>query len=237
MALSTLEDYHVHCSYNDHSAPDLTVPNVVRRAEEAGLRTVAFTEHVRRTSEWIPAYLEEIDRTIASGDHRRVKVIPGFEAKILRDGSIDCPDEYAGKYFVVASFHTRYGDKLTWMNALRTAIENPDVDVIGHLALEDTFELGAKGVEELGRMLVSNGKTVELNAKYRRPPKSWVRVFLDAGAQFNLGSDAHSLQEVGNFGSIADLISIVAERGGKEEGTMESQNSLCQRAGDRDAAS
>jgi histidinol phosphatase-like PHP family hydrolase len=214
MALNILEDYHVHCSYNDHSAPDLTVPNVVRRAEEAGLRTVAFTEHVRRTSEWIPAYLEEIDKIIAAGSGSRVKVIPGFEAKILRDGSIDCPDEYAGRYFVVASFHTRYGDKATWMNALKTAIENPDVDVIGHLAPEDTFELEAGEVEELGRMLAANGKTVELNAKYRRPPKSWVRAFREAGAEFNLGSDAHSLQEVGNFGSIADLISIVAEREG-----------------------
>lgn len=204
--LNILEDYHIHCSYNDHSAPDLTVPNVVRRAEQLGLQTVAFTEHVRKTSEWIPSYLDEIARV--SDGARGVKVIPGFEAKILRDGSIDCPDRYAEEYFVVASFHTRYGDKQVWMNALKTAISNPDVDVIGHLAPEDSFKVEADEIAELGRMLTDSGKKVELNAKYHRPPPQWIQAFRDSGVKFHLGSDAHRLQEVGDFSRIADLIEM-----------------------------
>ena len=201
------EDHHIHCNYNDHSAPDLTIPNVVRRAEDIGLESIAFTEHVRRSSEWIPKYLSEIEQTNAS-----VKIVPGFEAKILQDGSIDCPQEFAENYFLVASFHTKYGDKKVWMNALRTAIANPDVDIIGHLAPEEGFDVEIEEIEELARMIVVNDKVVELNAKYRRPPKLWLQIFKNSGVRFGLGSDAHSLQEVGNFSPISDLILMVQEK-------------------------
>jgi histidinol phosphatase-like PHP family hydrolase len=205
--LNILEDYHVHCSYNDHSAPDLTVKNVLKRAEKKGLQVIAFTEHVRKTSEWIPDYLREIEEQ--AGSTSSVRVVAGFEAKILRDGSIDCPKEYAEKYFIVASFHTKYADKNVWMDALKTAISNPDVDVLGHLAPEDGFEIGTGEVRELAQLIVANDKVVELNAKYHRPPKAWLQAFKDAGVRFNLGSDAHSLQEVGDFSKISDLISMV----------------------------
>ena len=132
--LNTKEDYHVHCNYNDHSAPDLTVQNVVKRAEEIGLQTLAITEHVRRSSEWVPRYLKELEEIKS-----QVRIIPGFEAKILRDGSIDCPPEHRDRYFIIASFHTVYGDKQVWMNALKTAIKDQSVDVIGHIALNLAF--------------------------------------------------------------------------------------------------
>ena len=41
--------------------PDLTVSNVVKYAENMGLRLIiAFAEHVRKTSDWLPRYLDEI---------------------------------------------------------------------------------------------------------------------------------------------------------------------------------
>ncbi len=125
-------DYHVHCNYNDHSASDLTVRNIIARAQKIGLRVIAITEHVRRTSDWIPRYLAEIREETATINNNKLKLIPGFEAKILRDGSIDCQEEYSRKYFIVASFHTVFGDKKIWIEALKGAIQNPDVNVIGH---------------------------------------------------------------------------------------------------------
>jgi putative hydrolase len=84
------QDYHIHCNYNDHSAPDLTIKNVIARAEKIGLKVIALTEHVRRTSEWVPRYLDEIrGETALVSSNNKLKVIPGFEAKILKDGSID----------------------------------------------------------------------------------------------------------------------------------------------------
>jgi putative hydrolase len=203
--LDPKEDYHVHSSYNDHSSPDLTVRNALETAEKLGLRTLAFTEHVRRSSTWIPQYIHEI-RSYSL--RSKVKVITGFEAKILADGSIDCLEDYSRTYMVIASFHTPYPDKKIWMNALANAIENPDVNIIGHLAPEATFTLDKYEIESIASKIVENGKIVEINAKYHRPPRDWIIIFKDRGVNFRLGSDAHSLSEIGQFGKIRDLISL-----------------------------
>jgi putative hydrolase len=202
--LSTKEDYHIHCNYNDHSSPDLTISNVVKYAENIGLVVIAFTEHVRKISDWIPKYLKEIEDISTD----RVKIIAGFEAKILIDGSIDCPEKYADKHFLIASFHTKYHNKQVWLQALERAIENPNVDVIGHIAPEPPFTLEPNEVEQLAKMIVHNNKTVELNAKYHRPPKEWIQIFRKNNVHFHLGSDAHSLDEIGRFENISDLIAL-----------------------------
>jgi putative hydrolase len=242
--LNTREDYHVHCNYNDHSASDLTIQNVIRRAREIGLQNLAFTEHVRKNSEWVSKYLEEIefyknndkkynneneednDKHSNSKDHYNtatsttstttmkttidnLKIISGFEAKILSDGSVNCEEQYSENYFLIASFHNIYGDKQIWINALYKAIENPDVNVIGHIAPEPTFTLEKDEVDTLASMIARNNKIVEINAKYRRPPPGWILAFKKKGVKFHLGSDAHSLQQIGQFEKVADLISLV----------------------------
>jgi putative hydrolase len=206
--LSMKEDFHVHCNYNDHSSPDLTVPNVVKYAEKIGLRTIAFTEHVRKTSDWIPEYLDEIQRISSDSS---IETIAGFEAKILIDGSIDCPENYADKYFLIASFHTRYDDKQVWLQALEKAIKNSSVEVIGHIAPEPSFSLKPNEIEQLANLIVQNNKIVELNAKYHRPPKDWIQIFKKNKVRFHLGSDAHSLDEIGRFEKISDLIALAEE--------------------------
>jgi putative hydrolase len=208
--LNINEDYHVHCNYNDHSAADLTIQNVLKYAKRIGLQTLAFTEHVRRTSKWIPKYLEEIERSKRDYDNNNnLKVISGFEAKILKDGSINCLEEYSRNHFLIASFHNNYNDKQVWVNALKRAIENPQVNVIGHIAPEPTFRLQYSEVDELAHLMAENKKIVEVNAKYHRPPSDWILVLKKRGVKFHLGSDAHSLLQIGQFESVSDLISLV----------------------------
>lgn len=209
MLLDTKEDYHVHSNYNDHSASDLTIKNAIDRASKIGLKTLAFTEHIRKTSSWMPQYIDEI-QTLSEG--KNIKVITGFEAKILADGSIDCLQSYSRNHMIIASFHTTYADKKIWINALIKAIENPDVDIIGHLAPEPTFSMTSHEVEFLASKLVENEKVIEINAKYHRPPSVWIPIFRDKGVKFRLGSDAHSISEIGQFEKISDLISM-AEKG------------------------
>ena len=206
--LDLKKDYHVHCNYNDHSTPDLTIKNVVKQGEKIGLSKLAFTEHVRRTSTWIEDYLDEI---VLHSKQSKITIIPGFEAKILKDGSIDCPEYYMKKYLVIASFHTMYNDKSIWINALRRTMENPDVDIIGHLAPEPTFKIVRSEIESLAYAIVRNKKIVEINVKYRRPIPDWIRAFNKMGVMFCLGSDAHSLRDVGNFTRISDLVSLVSK--------------------------
>jgi putative hydrolase len=206
--LDIKEDYHVHTNFNDHSPNDLSVANVVKHAEHLGLKSLAFTEHVRKSSKWIPQYLEEIDKVKSLGT--RIKIISGFEAKILEDGSIDCPEEY-NENFIIASFHTTYGNKEKWFRALKNAIEFSRANVIGHLAPEESFDLSDIELEELANLLLNHDRIIELNAKYRRPPLRWLGVFKRKQVRFHLGSDAHNLNDVGNFESITNLISFVKQ--------------------------
>jgi putative hydrolase len=206
VTLDILEDYHVHSSYNDHSALDLTVKNALDRAAEVGLKTLAFTEHVRRSSSWVPQYIKEIKNLRESS---MTNVIIGFEAKILSDGSIDCLEEYSEAYFIIASFHSVYSDKKKWMDALIKTIENPHVNVIGHLAPEPTFHLDDGEIDFIASRIVLHEKIVEINAKYHRPPRDWILSFREKGVRFHLGSDAHSVSEIGRFEKVSDLIRLL----------------------------
>jgi putative hydrolase len=207
--LNRKEDYHVHCNYNDHSALDLTIENVIERAEKIGLITIAFTEHVRKTSAWTEKYLSEIDYY---SKNSKLNILKGFEAKILADGSIDCPAIYENQdFFIIASFHTKYADKDTWLDALLKVINNKNVNVIGHLAPEDEFVIDKEEIMGIAHSLVANNKIVELNAKYRRPPIELLKIFKDVGVRFHLGSDAHSLKEIGEFDRINHLINFLEQ--------------------------
>lgn len=201
------EDYHIHTNYNDHADSNLTVKNVVKEAERKGLEIIALTEHVRESSKWIPNYLNEISNY---KEKTKVKVISGFEAKILSDGNIDCREEIARDYFIIASFHTKYYDKAIWINALKKVIENKYVNVIGHLAPESSFHINTEEIEEFAKLLSKHDKIVEVNAKYKMPPENWVKIFIKRGVKFHLGSDAHSLSEIGNYASIIKLIKLFA---------------------------
>jgi putative hydrolase len=200
------EDYHIHTNYNDHSAPNLTVKNIIKEAERKGLELIALTEHVRKTSEWIPQYLNEISEYKRKS---KLNVVTGFEAKIISDGNIDCRDDIARDYFIIASFHTKYYEKSIWINDLKKAIENKYINVIGHLAPESSFHFDTKEIVEFGKLIKKNKKIVEINAKYRRPPENWIKTFFKMGVKFHLGSDAHSLNEIGNYESIMKLIKLI----------------------------
>ena len=202
MDLNLKEDYHIHSNFNDHSPDNLTISNIVNRAEKLGLQKFAITEHVRKTSDWIPEYLIKIE----SLNHKNV--VAGFEAKILPDGSINCPQEYMKNYFIIASFHNLFKDKQQWLKALERAIQNPDVNVIGHLGPEPTFDITDDELNYLSKLIVSHGKIVEINVKYHLPLLNWLKIFKKNGVQFHLASDAHSLDEIGKFDKIKDLVEI-----------------------------
>ena len=59
MELNLNEDYHIHSNFNDHSPDNLSISNIIIQAEKIGLKKLAITEHVRKTSDWIPKYLDQ----------------------------------------------------------------------------------------------------------------------------------------------------------------------------------
>ena len=57
--------------------------------------------------------------------------------------------------------------------------------------------------------MLSNGKVIEINSKYHRPTLQYLKIFVEQEVSFHLGSDAHSLNEIGNFDRISDLINFI----------------------------
>jgi len=73
--------------------------------------------------------------------------------------------------------------KADWLFSLESAISLPYVNVIGHLGPEESFDLTDEELIELSQLLKSNNKTIEVNAKYRRPPMKWLQIFKENNRQ------------------------------------------------------
>lgn len=81
--------FHLHTRYTDGQ---LDAIDYFRFAKEHGVKTLVFTEHVRRDLKYdFSAFVSEI-RTIAL-DYPEVKAVIGAEAKILPEGELDISEE------------------------------------------------------------------------------------------------------------------------------------------------
>jgi histidinol phosphatase-like PHP family hydrolase len=203
--LNIKEDYHIHANFNDHSPSNLSIENIIKRAEKLKLNKIAITEHVRKSSDWIEDYLNQIET------YGNKKTITGFEARILPDGTPNCLMKYQKKYFIIASFHNLFHDKKKWMQALERIICNSNVDVIGHLGPwhNEDIKISDEELNYLSNLMVDQEKIIEINAKYRWPKKNWIKIFKKNGVKFHLGSDAHKLSAIGKFDEISDIIDMV----------------------------
>jgi putative hydrolase len=65
--LNTKEDCHIHCNYNNHSSPDLTVSNVVKYAENIGLRVILLPSMLEKHQIGFLDILTKYDVLAATG--------------------------------------------------------------------------------------------------------------------------------------------------------------------------
>lgn len=180
-------------------------------AAQRGLTYLAITEHSQTASyaggleaERLSAQRETIAKLneAAGGPSagQSCVLLTGVESDILRDGALDYPPEVLEPLdVVVASVHTRYGqkgDELT--ERMVTAASNPRVDVIGHptgrlllgrppseydvLALLDACAKSGAAVE-----LNSNPARLDLNERWLAEAKA-------RGVLVSVAADAHSVE-------------------------------------------
>jgi hypothetical protein len=83
-------------------------------------------------------------------------------------------------------------------------------DIIGHIPPKPSFSFEPNEMELLSKVITQNNKTVELNAKYQRPPRQekGQKILRKKNVHFHLGSNAYFLQEIGRFEKILDLIAL-----------------------------
>ncbi len=213
--LSEKKDYHIHTNFINHADKSMTIPNIIKQAQKVGLVEIAITEHVRRTSDWIDKYLNKIR---SYSNNSEIEILTGFETRILPGGILDIEDRYlTDEYFIIASFHTFLEGKKEWLNSLIKIIENPYINVLGHIGTKYNgydptkidFYLTTKELEKIAYLISSNNKLVEINASHILPFKRFLDVFKEYKVKFVLGSDAHSICQIGDFKSIKHLIKVV----------------------------
>lgn len=207
-------DSHLHTSWTDGKA---TVEEVYRAAIASELATVLYSEHSRKASaDWFPSFAAEV-RALPSSP---CKAYVGTEVKVESfNGEIDTVPAISELCdFVMASVHrfidvdgrtlqfaeTDPGEavdlefKLTW-----AVLANPQIDILGHMFGMCYRRFKVDPPDSKICALISRaaefGVAVEINSHYHPNARKMVQWCRDLNAPITFGSNAHTLESVGEI--------------------------------------
>lgn len=205
-------DLQVHTAYTDGGA---TAEEIIRRAEEMRLKEIAFTEHVRRSSDFFPRFATEV-RELRG--RTTVGIYVGIEVKTEDEqGTLDVhPAVFEQAEIVLGSVHRfpigdgrfisarEFGYEEAAAREFRLALgllRHAPIHVLSHPGgmCNRTFgRFPEKFLEELMRASLERGIAIEINTSYY--PRN-LDAFLDLCRRVNpyvsVGSDVHQLSELG----------------------------------------
>jgi putative hydrolase len=205
-------DAHTHTSYSDGLG---TVGDNIASAEERGLSLVAITDHSHYLmGRAFNRYIREIKRW---GEESEITLLAGIEGNITPNG-LDVPDFVAKKLdFVIASVHEWLQTPGEYIELVKTAIVDENVDVIGHFVANFPY-IGfpsREEMDEVSELAEANGKAFEISSSYKVPDIDFVQECIRRGIKLTFASDAHSPREVGNIGWSERI--FLKAGGGKED--------------------
>jgi DNA polymerase (family 10) len=196
-------DLHMHSTWTDGTASILEMAEACR---DRGYAYMAITDHSKAvtmvgglTPERLRAQWEEI-REVQEAMGDSIRIFRGQEVDILKDGTLDQPDEILEALdVVVASVHSFMNqDGPTMTRRVLRAVTSGHVDILGHptgrlLNRREPYELDVEAV--LGAAL-EHDVAVEINAHPRRLDLNdhYVRRARELGVTVVVTTDAHSVQ-------------------------------------------
>ena len=197
-------DLHVHTDWTDGAHH---LEQMVKQARAMGYSYLAVTDHSQslKISRGLDERrLQDQLRLIAqiNKDHQDFRVLSGIEVDIMRDGSLDFPDEILEQLdVVVASIHSAFhlpAEEQT--NRIISAINNCHVDIIGHLTgrLLNRRSGYQVDVEAVLTAASRSGTALEINAHPDRLDISEEVAFRarQEGVKVAINSDAHQLSDM-----------------------------------------
>ena len=197
-------DLHTHTDWSDGRS---SLREMVEAARDLGYEYIAVTDHsvgrgvarglsverlLRQREE-----IQELDRSV-----KGITVLQGAEVDIRADGTLDFPDEVlAGLDVVTASVHSSMGqDEETMTNRILKVIQNPHVDIIGHLTCR---LLGhrppvALNIEKVLRAAAETKTALEINSQPERLDLKdvHIRQARDLGVMMVINTDAHWVHQL-----------------------------------------
>ncbi len=213
-------DHHMHSKYSDGKS---TIEEYINEAKKLGIKEIAITDHVWRSSDWVDEYIKEIEELREKND---LKLLAGLEAKVVdEDGSVDVSKEDSEKVDFIMGVVHRYrpeasepvDDSLnldpeeaaaTERNLTIKMLDNPNVDLIGHPSRtyykfhygKETPEFPDKYFKDMISKANEVGKPLEYNARLpSRVRQKLLQLYLDSNLSFTLGSDSHECGKLQNM--------------------------------------
>jgi DNA polymerase (family 10) len=190
-------DLHAHTTWSADGKS--TLEEMAAAARARGYAYLAVTDHSHYLRDGrLEAQTVEIDAL--NNRLAPFRLLRGVEANIKVDGTIDVPDEVlAERDWVVASIHQSLGKNPT--ERILAALENPDVDCIGHLTGRRLSSRPAMDVdlERIVAKAVETGTCLEINSQPDRLDlrDAHARYAAEAGARIVVTSDGHSVDALG----------------------------------------
>lgn len=223
---------HIHTTFSGCAKPEMKVQDIIKTAEEAGLVMIALTDH--DGADKINAVAENRKNILSQLGDTKIKVLVGAElscngiGKFLNDEWCDLEMDY--KLYTMNHFHVSFWDQpedmsprgyaVQMLRMAESVIEMRKADCFAHpfmpgyvKTIPDRDDITEAYTDnELGDIMEKATKKEiawELNTSaILRYPDFYHRYFQigkEVGAVFNVGTDAHKLENV-NPGQFADRL-------------------------------
>ncbi len=209
-----LADTHTHTTASGHAFS--SVDEIVRVANDRGLKIIAITDHScgmpGGAHNYHFANMRIIPREIYG-----VRVLKGAEVNIMDyDGNVDLPKELMEELdLVVASLHPPCitpADEETITRCIEKVMENPLIHIIGHPG-DDRYPLNperiVKKAKETGTLLEINNASLKPES-FRPGVRENLKLILEACKKYQVnvvvGSDAHVCYDAGKLDEANELL-------------------------------
>ncbi|MCI0442738.1 DNA polymerase/3'-5' exonuclease PolX [bacterium] len=197
-------DLQVQTNWTDgeHSMEEMALA-----AEKQGLEYIVITDHTQSLAMMgsdqmkLMKQMKEIDnlnKKLQKEGHK-IQVLKGAEVNIMKDGTLDMPDEILGQLDVVgAAVHSfMHLPREEQTKRVLKAMENPNVDILFHptsrkILARDPIDVDMEAVIDCAKR---TDTVLEIDAHPERLDlrDEWIRRSLEAGVKLSIDSDAHSV--------------------------------------------
>ncbi len=190
-------DLHAHTTWSADGKNAMEEMGLAAKAR--GYSYLAITDHSHYLRDGrLEAQAEEL--AALAERLKPFRLLHGIEVNIRANGSLDVPDEsLAGLDWVVASIHAAFSTSPT--DRVLAAMENPHVDVIGHLTGRKINKRGPMDIdlERVFEKAVETGTAVEINSQPDRLDlrDADARLAGERGVRIVVSTDAHSVGALG----------------------------------------
>lgn len=207
-------DFHIHTNLTDGKS---SIEEIINQAKIMKLRSIAITEHVRKTSGWFDEFKKQIEKKRVG---ENINLLIGIEAKAVDlKGNIDATDDMIQQAeIVIGSVHSypheRGGfipiDSIESMGKERASkteylaamglLQGGKIDILGHpfgMCMLFFNDYDKELMEELFKESLKNKIAIEINTKYISNLGDYLKLINKVNPYVSIGSDSHYAGDIG----------------------------------------